>query len=279
MAILPERVWFITGISRGLGRSLAEAVLAGGDTVIGTSRSGQADLSAPPGRLDMLRLDVTDADQVTRAVQAAHRIHGRLDVVVNNAGYGLLGAVEEADRDEIHAVFDTNLFGAVHVIRAALPLLRGQREGRIVNISSIAAIAPAAGSGYYAAAKAALTALTASLAQEVEPLGIRVTSVEPGAFRTDFLSPSSVRITEDRIPAYAQTSGAALDHLRSMAGRQLGDPAKAAALIVEAVRQATPPLHLLIGADAVDRARASLAQITGDLDTWELRARATSLSP
>ncbi|HEY0944359.1 MAG TPA: oxidoreductase [Opitutaceae bacterium] len=265
----PASVWFITGISRGLGRELARAVLEAGDVVIGTTRDGATDLAGTSGRLHVLPLELTDREQVRRTIAAARALHGRLDVVVNNAGYGLLGAVEEARPGEIARVFEVNFLGAVHVMRAALPLLRAQRRGHLVNISSIAGLAPAAGSGIYAATKFALSGVSEVLAQELEPLGVRVTIVEPGAFRTDFLSAHSLRKTDGAIADYAATSGKTIAHLDGIAGRQPGDPVRGAQAILFAVKSERPPLHLLLGTDALRRARTKLHALSTEIDRWE----------
>ena len=182
-----SKVWFITGVSRGLGKVLAETLLAEGATVIGTTRGGSAGIARGQGRLTLLALEMTDPRAVREAVEAAFGL-GRVDVIVNNAGYGLLSSVEEASEEQVAHLFDVNFHGPRRVIQAALPHLRAQRSGHIVNITSIAGVAPAAGSGYYAAAKMAVEGMSQSLAREVAPLGIHVTLVEPGAFRTDFLS-------------------------------------------------------------------------------------------
>lgn len=264
-----KKIWFITGISRGFGKEIAGAVLARGDVVIGTTRDGRADLEAGAGELHVLPLEVTDAARVREAVARAHALHGRLDVVVNNAGYGLLGAVEEATAEEIERVFGVNFFGALHVVQAALPLLRARKSGHVVNITSIAGLAPNAGSGFYAAAKFALEGLSQSLAQEVAPLGIRVTLVEPGAFRTDFLSDHSIRVSPRRIADYEATSGRAVAYLGALAGKQPGDPVRGARAIVDAVTSPEPPLHLVLGSDALRRTRAKLQQMSDELSRWE----------
>jgi len=214
-----QKIWFVTGISRGLGRELAKAVLARGDVVIGTTRDGDAGLQSLSHRLHVLPLELPSADQARAAIVTAHALHGRLDVILNNAGYGLLGAIEEAGAAEVRRVFDVNFFGPLQVIQAALPFLRAQRRGHIVNMSSIAGLAPMPGSGIYAATKFALEGLSESLAQEVGPLGIRVTLVEPGAFRTDFLSEHSVHNASGSIAAYGETSGKTIHHRREAAGR------------------------------------------------------------
>ena len=264
------RTWFITGVSRGLGKALAQAALTCGDTVIGTNRRGNPELIAGSGTLHMLPLEITDTAAIRAAVEQAFALAGRIDVVVNNAGYGLLGAVEEATDDEVERLFDVNFFGPFRLIRAFLPRLRAQGSGRIVNVTSIAGRAPMASSGLYAAAKAAMEGLSQSLAQEVAPLGIKVTAVAPGGFRTDFLSAHSIRRSDGTgADAYAGTVGKALDHLAAIAGKQIGDPSRAAAAIIAAVDADEPPLHLLLGSDALGRTRAKLAATAFEIDRWE----------
>lgn len=263
------KIWLITGISRGFGRSLADALTARGDIVIGTTRTGTADITPEKGRLDVLALDVTDAQAVRKTVAAAFQLHGRIDVIVNNAGYGLLSSVEEATDEEIEHVFAVNFHGTRRVIQAALPHLRAQGSGHIVNITSMAAVAPNPGSGYYAAAKMAVEGLSQSLAREVAPLGIHVTLVEPSAFRTDFLSEHSIRRSAGNLQAYAGTAGASRDRLAAMAGKQPGDPARAAAGIIQAVDSPKPPLHLVLGSDAYHRARQMLDAFSADLEAWK----------
>ena len=271
---MQARNWFITGISRGLGRALAQAALARGDRVVGTTRSGASDLPHSE-RLQVLALDMGDPEQIPDAVAQAFAAFGHLDVVVNNAGYGLLGAVEETDTPEAYELFMTNFFGPFHLLQAALPRLRAQARGHVVNVTSIAAIAPQAGSGLYAASKAALEALSESLAAEVAPLGLRVSLVEPGAFRTDFLSAQSLRYTARSHEAYDDSSGRVLERLRQMAGRQPGDPEAAARAILRLVDAPEPPLRLLLGSDAVQRTRAKLRQLDAGLAAWEALSLST----
>ena len=271
-------VWFITGISRGFGRALTEAALARGDVVVGTTRDGRNELDPDSDRLHVLPLDVTDAAAVGPAVEQAVALAGRIDVLVNNAGYGVLGSIEETDEATTRALFETNFFGALRVTQAVLPHLRLQRSGHIVNISSVAGRAPAAGSGLYAASKCALAGLSEALAAEVAPLGVGVTIVEPGAFRTDFLSSSSIRTVPVQIADYDGTAGASLDRLVPMDGLQLGDPYLAVAAIIDAVEAPEPPLHLVLGSDSLERSRANIAALVGDLDRWEHVSRATAFS-
>lgn len=261
----------ITGISRGLGKELARAVLIQGDVVIGTTRSGTVDLGTDivTERLHVLPMELSDGQQIHATVEQAHALYGRLDVIVNNAGYGLLGAIEEATDDEAEEVFAINFFGPLNVIRAVLPFLRAQRSGHILNVSSLAGMVPMAGWGLYAAAKSAIEGLSQSLAQEVNSLGIRVTLVEPGAFRTDFLSDHSSRNSDHRIDDYAPTAHANLVYLTEIDGKQIGDPKLGALAIIKAVEAETPPMHLVLGSDALDHVRENQAQLTSNLSTWE----------
>lgn len=270
-----KKIWLITGVSRGLGKALAQAVLDRGYTVIGTTRSGKADLKGDANSLHLFELELTDLAQIKQTVDAAYQLHGRLDVVVNNAGYGLLGALEEASDEEIKQVFDVNFFGVVHLLQAVLPYLRQQRSGHLVNVSSIAGLAPMAGSSLYAAAKCAVEGVSQALAQEVAPLGIQVTLVEPGAFRTDFLTDHSIRISQPQIADYQPTSGKAVQHLADINGKQLGDPALGAEAIIKAVESETPPLHLVLGSDALQRTHAKIQAMTTLLNDWEAVSKST----
>lgn len=272
------RTWFITGVSRGFGKVLAERLLAEGATVIGTTRDGTAHLAPGKGTLKILPLEITDPRAIRDAIESAFGF-GRIDVLVNNAGYGLLSSVEEASEADIEHLFAVNFHGPRRIIQAALAHLRAQRAGHIVNITSIAGIAPAAGSGYYAAAKMALEGLSQSLARELAPLGIRVTLVEPGAFRTDFLSAHSIRQRAAELPDYAATAGAVHQRLAAMAGRQSGDPARAAEAIIAAVHAEQPPLHLVLGPDAYQRTREVLESFATELETWKRLSLGTDFPP
>lgn len=269
------KTWFITGISRGLGLALAKAALADGDTVIGTVRSGAPDLSAGAGTLHVLTLDLADGAAAEAAVERAFALAGRVDVIVNNAGYGLLGAVEKAGDSDVARLFDVDVFAPFRIIRAALPHLRAQASGHIVNITSIAGRAPGPGSTLYGAAKHALEGLSVGLAQEVAPLGIKVTAVAPGAFRTDFLSTHSIRKSEAEDSAYAASVGRSAAAFDTMAGKQLGDPDRAAQAIRAAVGADNPPLHLLLGSDALARAQTKLDALIEEMDRWEEVTRST----
>lgn len=272
------KTWFITGISRGLGLALAKAVLAQGDTVIGTVRSGTPDIPTGAGTLHVMPLDVGDGAALEATVEQAFARTGRIDVIVNNAGYGLLGAIETATDAEVTRLFDIDVFGPFRIIRACLPHLRSQGSGHIINITSIAGRAPGAAAGMYAAAKYALEGLSASLVREVAPLGIKVTAVAPGAFRTDFLSAHSIRKSDAASTAYAESVGQASAAFDAMAGRQIGDPDRAAQAILAAVRADVPPLHLLLGTDALRRAREKLDAVIDEIDRWEEVTRSTDFA-
>lgn len=261
------KTWFITGISRGLGLELARAALARGDRVIGTVREG---CPALPDQADLhiVTLDLAQGDSIRPAIEAAFKQAGSIDVVVNNAGYGLLGALETATEAEMARLFAVDVFGPVRVIQAALPFLRAQGSGHIINITSIAGRAPGPNSALYAAVKFALEGLSTSLVQELAPFGIKVTAVAPGAFRTDFLSTHSIRKSSVR-EGYAATVGQTLAAFDDMAGRQIGDPARAAKALLGLADAGDPPAHLLLGSDALRRMREKLDAVIEDMDRWE----------
>ena len=273
-------VWLITGCSSGLGRALAVRVLARGHRLIATARQPETLdelVAADPSRCRALALDVADASQVAPVVAQAAEIFGRLDVVVNNAGYGLVGAVEEYDEAQITRNFETNFFGALRVIRAALPILRAQRRGHFVNISAAAVIANYAGFSIYGATKWALEGLSESLAAEVRPLGLKVMIVQPGPFRTEFISRSLERASVS-IPDYDPSSGKFRRFLETMNGRQPGDPAKAADAIIAAVESDNPPLRLVLGKYAIDKTRRKLGSAARELDAASAAVAATDFT-
>jgi NAD(P)-dependent dehydrogenase (short-subunit alcohol dehydrogenase family) len=264
-----SRVWFITGTSSGFGRALADAALDRGARVVATARSTDriADLEERfPDRAVTVPLDVTNADQARTTIDAAVRAFGRIDVVVNNAGYGLLGALEELTDDDLRRQFDTNVFGALNVTRAALPRLRRQRSGHIVQLSSLSGVVPNAGEGAYAGSKSALERLSESLAKEVAHLGIRVTIVEPGPFRTDFAGRSLHRAAP--IDDYAETVGATRDLIAQLDGAQPNDPTRGAEAIIQAIESPNPPLRLPLGEQAIQAIRAQLDERRTELDAW-----------
>jgi len=263
----------ITGVSGGLGREIARAALARGDVVVGTVRRPEAAAAFEAMGGHAVVMDVTDAAAVHAAVARAEAVTGAIDILVNNAGYGLVGAVEEASLDEVRAQFETNVFGPLALLKAALPAMRARRAGRIVNITSVSGLAVWAGTGVYCASKWALEALTQTLAQEVAELGIKVVNVAPGGLRTDFASRSKA-IVADKIADY---DGLARDAERIMAdhaGREPGDPAKAALAILAIADADNPPMHLLLGEDALTYAGYAAQGLAADIDAW----RALSLS-
>lgn len=263
--------WLITGCSTGLGRHLAEAVLARGYNAIVTARDAakvQDLVDASPDTALALALDVTEDTQVTNAVQQAEERFGGVDVLVNNAGYGYRAAVEEGEVPEVAKLFATNFFGPVAMIKAVLPGMRARRDGAIVNISSIGARISPPGSGYYSAAKAALEAMSASLRRELEPLGITVTVVEPGGFRTDFAG-RSLQQSRDAIADYADTAGRRRKEHDTAHGNQPGDPARAAQAIITAVEAPESPFLLLLGKDALAGFRAVIDAQDKELEAWE----------
>ena len=265
------KVWFITGSSSGFGRLLAEQVLRQGGKVIATSRSldNVADLEEKyPGHAKAYALDVTDPAQIASIVAQASACFAPVDVLVNNAGFGMIGAIEETTEDEFLPVFETNVFGLIRVTRAFLPRMRERGSGHIVNLSSIGGLIGMPGWGYYNASKFAVEGFSQALAAECKPLGIHVTVIEPGAFRTDFLDRKGVEATE-QIPAYDATAGQARTYLHTAAGKQPGDPQRAVQAIIAAVDSPEPPLHLVLGKTALARFREHLANWIEELDRWQ----------
>jgi len=271
--------WLITGCSTGLGRALAVAVIGAGHNAIVSARdvTKVADLAdIAPDRVLAVALDVTDPQQVTSAVQRSEDRFGGVDVLVNNAGYGYRAAVEEGDDADVRTLFDTHFFGAVAMIKAVLPGMRARRSGAVVNISSIGAQLTPVGSGYYAGVKAAIEGMSGALRGELAPLGISVTAVEPGAFRTDFAGRSlmqSAAVIED----YASTAGQRRKENDTMDGNQPGDPAKAAAAIIAAVESDDPPGFLLLGPDALAAYRAIADARAAEIAKWEHVTAGTNL--
>ena len=264
-------VWFITGCSTGFGRELAKAVLSRGWRVVATARRPeQMDdlLEGHEERSLKLRLDVTNHSEVVDAVKQAEERFGRIDVLVNNAGYGYLAAIEEGEDEAIRAQFETNVFGLADLIREALPGMRRRRSGHIVNYSSIGGLVSFGATGYYHASKYAVEGLSESLAIEVAPLGIRVTLVEPGPFRTDWAGRSIVE-SKTAIDDYAETAGVRRKQTHERSGNQVGDPVRAAEAVITAVTSADPPLRLLLGAPALDLAYAKLDKLRANFDAWK----------
>ncbi len=272
-----SRVWFITGCSSGFGRAFAEAVIAHGDSLIATARNVetlQELVAHAPDRVLATALDVTDEFSISNAVSQSITRFGRIDVLVNNAGFGLTGAIEEVSDDEWQRLFATNVFGLAAVTRAVLPQMRVQRNGHIFNISSIAGVSGSAGLGAYSASKFAVEGLSEALSGEVAPLGIKVTIVEPGGFRTQWAG-RSMQQAARQMNAYAQSSGRLRQVWSQFSGRQAGDPARAAAVLIKVAESSQPPLHLALGGDAVAGIQDSLQYRFRDLQTWQRESLST----
>ena len=264
-------VWFITGCSTGFGRELARLVLERGWRAVVTARdeSRVADFAKDfPETALPIALDVTDQKQIAAAVKEAQERFGTIDVLVNNAGYGYQSTVEEGDETEIRALFDANVFGLFAMTRAVLPVMRAQGSGHIVNITSLAGLAGFAGSGYYAASKHAVEGFSDSLFTECTPLGIRVTCVEPGPFRTDWAG-RSLRQTKSRIAAYSDTAAARMKGTSEGSGKQAGDPALAAEAMIAITQSATPPRNIALGERSITLGLQRLKQKISDIEAWK----------
>ena len=276
-----SKVWFITGSARGIGAEVAKAALAAGDRVVATGRKLgqlQAAYAGHGDRVLTVALDVADEAQSVAAVQAAVERFGRIDVLVNNAGFGHLGRFEEIEAADIERQFATNVFGLFHVTRAVLPVMRRQRSGRILNLSSIGGVLGFAGASVYCSTKYAVEGFSDSLALEVAPFGIHVTVVEPGFFRTDFLDGSSVRYGTREIADYAGQSADLRATYDSYSHNQPGDPAKLAAAMVELADTPEPPRHFLAGSDAVEMAGGAVEQRRAEIAAWRDRSVATDFA-
>ena len=270
------KTWFITGASRGFGLRIAKLALEQGDNVVATARRAEAVIEALGNRerLLALPLDVTDEAQAKAAATAAVEAFGSIDVLLNNAGVGLLGAVEEATAADVEAVYRTNVFGLLNVTRAVLPVMRAQRSGRILNISSIGGYRAGPGFGVYSSTKFAVEGLSESLHAELAPLGVHVTVVEPGYFRTDFLDTSSLSVSPAIIADYAETAGAVREKAKLISHNQPGDPARLAPAIVALAEAAEPPLRLALGSDTVAAIEAKQVSDAEIVAKW----RAVSVS-
>lgn len=263
-------IWFITGVSSGFGRSLAEVLLERGHKVAGTVRTVDARAAfekLAPGRASGILMDVTNETAVKRGVAEVEAKVGPIDVLVNNAGYGFEGAIEEATLAQIRAQFDVNVFGAVAVIQAVLPFMRKRHSGHIVNITSMGGLTASPGIGIYNASKYALEGISEALAKEVQHLGIKVTIVEPGSFRTDWAG-RSLAHADQPIADYEESVGAFRKSLVERNGHQAGDPRKAAEAIIMAVEAEEPPLHLLLGHDALAGVGAKLGALQAEILKW-----------
>ncbi|MET0637576.1 MAG: oxidoreductase [Chitinophagaceae bacterium] len=266
-----SKVWFITGCSTGFGRELAIQALELGDQVAVTARNPDdiSDIIEKfPGNSIPIKLDVTKPEQVKAAVAQAYSHFGRIDVLVNNAGIGYFGAIEESEEDEVRRMFEINFFGLASVTKEVLPIMRKQRSGHIVNISSIGGLVAFPAVGFYNATKFAVTGYSEALAKETAPLGIRVTVVAPSGFRTDWAG-RSANNSKIIIDDYAATAHQNKDTIRGYSGSQPGDPVRAVKAIIKAVNSPEPPLRLLLGVAALKGARNKLAEQQKDFDTWE----------
>jgi NAD(P)-dependent dehydrogenase (short-subunit alcohol dehydrogenase family) len=275
---MPQRNWLITGVSSGLGRALAQAVIAAGDRVTGTVRSAQAaaEIGALHPSWAVARvLDVTEFSAADRIVDEVMREVGPIDILVNNAGYTFAGSVEEATFADIRAQFETNYFGAINLIKAVLPSMRTRRQGHILNVSSMAGFVTPGGIGIYGASKLALESTSEALAHELRPFGINVTVIVPGAFRTQL--GHSRRSAPSSIPDYLPQNQARNEFLSAYSDSQRGDPSKAAAVILQVAGAKTPPHRLVIGPDAVDAVLTKLHEIEAETKAWEEISRGTDL--
>ncbi len=273
MSDISTPVWFITGCSTGFGRELAKLVLDRGWRAVVTARDKERVLDLAKGRDDRalaLSLDVIDDDEIDAGVAAALKAFGRIDVLVNNAGYGYLSSIEEGVPEEVRAQFEANVFGLFAMTRAVLPAMRAQKSGHILNIASVAGFCGFPGSGYYAASKHAVEGFSDSLSKEMAPLGVKVTCVEPGPFRTDWAG-RSMSQTASTIPAYAETVAARMAMTSKNSGTQAGDPVRAGEAMIALVAETDPPLHLVLGEwghDAVvKKLKDTLAEVEGRRQT------------
>ena len=274
-----SKTWFVTGSTRGLGRALVEAVLQAGDRVAATARNPDAlrDLVEAHGdTIRALPLDVTDEAAAEATIAAAHAAFGRIDVVVNNAGYGTVGSVEDTDLAAFRREIDTNLFGTIIVTKAAIPILRAQRSGHIIQLSSVGGRIGAPGRAPYSAAKWGVEGFSESLVREMTLIGVRVTIIEPGGFRTDFAG-SSTTLNEGR-PEYDAVVGATARRQRDYDGRQPGDPERAAAVILEVAAMADPPFRLALGSDAVNSIEQADRGRLAELDRWRTLSVSTDFA-
>ncbi len=274
---MTQRTWLITGASRGFGAEIAKAVLAAGDRLIATARN-QADLQQFDTNKDVLILsmDVTDEAQVKAAIATSIEKFGQIDVLVNNAGFGLLGAIEECSTEEVESVYHTNVFGLLNVTRAVLPSMRQHRSGHIINLSSIGGYRSYPGWGIYGSTKFAVEGITEALHYELAPLGIHATVVEPGFFRTNFLDGSSLRQTKVQIPDYAETVGKTRDMAVERNHQQPGDPIKLAQAILEIANTDEPPLRLPLGSDTLQAIAQKNTYVEQETAKWRTLSESTN---
>jgi NAD(P)-dependent dehydrogenase (short-subunit alcohol dehydrogenase family) len=278
---MANKVWFITGASRGFGLLIARDALARGDSVVAAARNPQAIVDALGVHPNLLpvQLDVTREAAAVVAVQAAVERFGRIDVLVNNAGYGILGAVEETSAEEVRRNYETNVFGLLHVTRAVLPVMRKQHSGHVMNISSVGGYSAYQGWGVYSSTKFAVEGLSEAMALELAPLGVHVTVVEPGFFRTDFLDASSLSETATRIDDYRDTVGAMRTFAAGVNHQQPGDPEKLSKALLQLADSARPPLRLHLGSDTVARVREKNRFVEQEMAAWLELSLSTDFEP
>ena len=273
---MAQKIWMITGASRGFGAEIAKAVLDGGDKLIATARNvNSLDRLAKNPNVLAVALDVTDESQAKKAIDVGLKQFGSIDVLVNNAGYGLLGAVEESSAQEVENIYRTNVFGLLNVTRAVLPCMRKQKSGYIINISSLGGYSSYPGWGIYSSTKFAVEGITESLHGELAPLGIHVTVVEPGFFRTDFLDSSSLVKTATVIGDYTDTVGKMRDFAEGHNHQQPGNPSKLAQAILQLAEAAEPPVRLPLGTDTLKRIADKNAFVDREIETWRTVAVST----
>jgi NAD(P)-dependent dehydrogenase (short-subunit alcohol dehydrogenase family) len=263
-----RKTWFITGTSQGIGLELVKKALAAGYNVVAASRnitSIPTDVNSGNDRFLAVKIDLTDESSIATGVLAAIEKFGKIDVLVNNAGYGLLGGIEESSKTEVQQNFDVNVFGLLSVTRAVLPFMRERNSGHIFNLSSVFGLIAGAGWGIYCATKFAVEGLSEALAQEVQPFGISVTIIEPGYFRTNFLNAGSVILPEKSIDAYTAITEIKRKHAEEIPGTQPGDPEKAAEVIISTAQMDEPPLRLLLGSDAVQYANYKISMLQTEM--------------
>jgi NAD(P)-dependent dehydrogenase (short-subunit alcohol dehydrogenase family) len=276
------KVWYVTGASQGLGLTLVKKLLESGYRVAATSRSA-SDLQkavglSDPNRFLPLKVDLTSADSIRHSIEQTVASFGTIDVIVNNAGYGMEGTVEELDEKKMRAIFEINVFATINVTKFALPYLRRQRSGHIINISSVAGFVGAPGWSVYSATKSAVIAFSEVLALDLQELGIKVTVVGPSGFRTGFLTKESLVTTESQIADY-QAVARTQARYAAMNGKQDGDPEKAAALFIQLAENPAPPLHLWLGANALDRAGEKIESLSRELKKWKSLSVSADFNP
>jgi len=278
-----QKIWFITGASKGFGFEITKAALEAGDKVVATVRKDDSALYASlneNANLFVVTMDVTKESNVKEAVEKAIDHFGKLDIIVNNAGYGIVGAIEEVSDAEARKQYDTNVFGVLNVVRATLPHLRKQRSGHIINVSSLFAFDPLTGWALYGSTKNAVEGISHGLAKELEPFGIKVTVIEPGLFRTGFTSKESFAVAENAISDYENTGvGAKRKSTKTFHGTQPGDPTKLAAVVVKLGHTENPPLHLPIGTDSINNYNIYTERLANDVNAWMKDSVSTDYNP